>query len=278
MTKQHGFMLGIGGLAISVASEDHNPAVAMDDAYRPFISKNGHAADVKLRVRHGSVPRYRACEKAFETGSVWRMFRNRDAYVIKAPPVTAILRSDFTSGEIFVRNTTGEPVFPLRYPLGEIIMINLLARERGMLVHACGVKHGGKGMLFSGVSGAGKSTMAGLWRSRKADILNDDRIIIRKINKRFWIYGTPWHGKAKVLSPGKAPLEKIFFLRPAGKNVINRLGAGEAVSRLMVCSFPTFWDKKGMEFTLNFCAELVEKIPCYDLGFVPDETVMELVK
>ncbi|TET41088.1 MAG: hypothetical protein E3J63_02515 [Elusimicrobia bacterium] len=108
-------------------------------------------------------------------------------------------------------------------------------------------------------------------------ILSDDRMIIRKKNARFWIYGTPWHGDARVYSPETAHLEKIFFLKHARKIMLKKLSPVEATSRLIVCSFPTFWDKKGMEFTLRFCAELVKKIPCYELGFVPDESILDFV-
>lgn len=52
----------------------------------------------------------------------------------------------------------------------------------------------------------------------------------------------------------------------------------DATSRMIVRSFPTFWDKKGMEFTLGFIDELVTEVPCYELGFVPDKTVIDLVK
>lgn len=30
----------------------------------------------------------------------------------------------------------------------------------------------------------------------------------------------------------------------------------------------------GMEFTMNFCAELAGQVPTYDLGFSPDEAVL----
>jgi hypothetical protein len=38
------------------------------------------------------------------------------------------------------------------------------------------------------------------------------------------------------------------------------------------------WDETGMQFTLDFCAQLVETVPCYELGFVPHKDVLELVR
>jgi hypothetical protein len=92
------------------------------------------------------------------------------------------------------------------------------------------------------------------------------------------MYGTPWHGDAKACSPEKAPLEKIFFLKHAKMNKVKKIERIAAASKLLVCSFPTFWDKKGMEFTLGFIDELTREVPCYELSFVPDEIVLGLVK
>ena len=38
------------------------------------------------------------------------------------------------------------------------------------------------------------------------------------------------------------------------------------------------WDAAGMRFTLDFCAQLVADVPCYELGFVPDEHVLDVVR
>ena len=92
------------------------------------------------------------------------------------------------------------------------------------------------------------------------------------------MYGTPWHGDFKELSLKGLPIRKIFFLRHSEQNsAVPRKGA-EAVSMLLTRSFPPLWDKKGMEFTLKFCAELAKKVPCYELGFVPDESVLDFLK
>ena len=148
-----------------------------------------------------------------------------------------------------------------------------------MMVHSCGISDKGRGLLFAGSSQSGKRTMANLWKKEKdTAALSDDRIIVRKMKKKFWIYGTPWHGDAKVCLKEKAPLEKIFFLKHTKNNIIKKVGPADAVSRLIICSFLPFWDKKGMEFTLKFCAELVENVPCYELGFVPDEHVLDFVR
>jgi serine kinase of HPr protein (carbohydrate metabolism regulator) len=49
-----------------------------------------------------------------------------------------------------------------------------------------GVIDDGKGIAFLGVSGAGKSALANLWKSHpEVAILSDDRVIIRKEKEKF---------------------------------------------------------------------------------------------
>ena len=93
-------------------------------------------------------------------------------------------------------------------------MIHRLSRGEGVEVHAVGISdEQGRGHLFLGHSGAGKSTTARLWIDRPGvRILSDDRIILRVREGRIWMYGTPWHGDAGIASPDCAPLDEIYLL------------------------------------------------------------------
>jgi hypothetical protein len=273
--------ISIAGIVISLESEQVNLGVHDNDPRQHFLTRA--PSEVTLRVHYGPAPRYHTEEKVFDTLATWSLFRIDGGWVLKSPFKILILELDFKAGNIYYINSRQQAKnntdFPLNYPLDELLMINLLSQGRGILTHSCGIDNNGKGMLFVGESGAGKSTLSNLWKDKKdAAVLSDDRIIIRKIDGRFWMYGTPWHGDAKACSPERAPLEKIFFLRHARENSVSKISEIDAVSKLIVCSFPTFWDKKGMEFTLGFIDELIREVPCYELEFVPDERVLDLVK
>jgi len=279
--------LGIADIVISVIFEDKIQSSEVDGSYKYFLTNS--KPDIAFYTHYGYISKSKLGEKVFDTGTTWSFYQNNEKYILKTSSKAIILESDFKSGDIYIRaqGRKRKVEYPLNYPLGEVLMINLLAQKRGVMIHSCGVSNKGQGLLFAGTSQMGKSTMANLWKSQIANdksqnegvsILSDDRIIVRKRNEQFWIYGTPWHGDAKVCLPEKAPLEKIFFLKHARKNMLKKLSPLEAAFRLIVCSFPTFWDKKGMEFTLEFCAELVKRIPCYQLGFVPDESILDFVR
>jgi hypothetical protein len=268
--------LGFGGITISLIFEEDNPIFKLEEPYQHFISDEKR--DVACRVHLGKIPELQPEETVFDTEENWSMLRYNAGYILKASGRVLALDSDFRSGDLYI-DPFESPPSPLSYPLDEVLIISLLAKGRGLIVHACGVNDGNEGSLFIGTSGAGKSTIANLWRSKKdAVILSDDRIIIRKMGGHFGIYGTPWHGDAKACSPERAPLKKIFFLKHADKNKIKKLSPIDATSRMIVRSFPTFWDKKGMEFTLGFIDELVTEVPCYELGFLHNERIIDFVR
>jgi hypothetical protein len=129
------------------------------------------------------------------------------------------------------------------------------------------------------MSGAGKSTMADLWAGRTgANVLSDDRVIVRRNNGGFWMYGTPWHGDAQMASPDGAPLKQIFTIRHSSRNRSVPLGTADAASKLLARSFPTFWDADGMAFTVDFLGQLAQSVPCNELGFVPSPDIVDFVR
>lgn len=284
-----GLKLKIGGITISVTT-DYPPQKFLNIRdYEHFLATS--PSDINLKVHYGYIPKYKRKEVIFNAQRMWLLYRINNKYAFRIGYQTsrsfhtrrlALFEPDFRKGDIYVRRKTlthGLLFNPLIYPLDELIMLSFLSLYKGMLIHACGINEEGKGILFIGPPFAGKSTLANLYLgNNKANILSDDRIILRKQKNNFSIYGTPWHGEARLCSPEKVSLEKIFFLKHAKKNRIKKMEPLESASRLLICSFPTFWDKKGMEFTLKFCTELAQKIPCYELGFVPTESVLDFVR
>jgi len=167
---------------------------------------------------------------------------------------------------------------PFSSSLDQLLLINYLAKGRGVVLHSAGLAVGGRGWLFVGTSGAGKTTLTRLWEPTAAEVLSNDRIIVRRKLGDFWIYGTPWHSDTEVGSPKNAPLEKIFFLAQRPRNSLRQLTLMEAVSRLFVCCFPPFYDKEGMAFVLDFISQITAEVPCYELGFVPDSSAIDFIR
>jgi hypothetical protein len=251
---------------------------------------SGADPDVRIRAAWSDLSRLNGGKITFDSGGVWKLyvdggchrFRFHAAAFGIAPYKEACLNSDFSSGEVALHRpyfATGRVPYALEYPLDELLLMHLLAQGRGTEVHSCGVvDDSGNGHLFVGQSGAGKTTMARLWqRERGVKILSDDRIVLRNMDDTNWMYGTPWHGEAGLADPSRAPLTRIYFLRHGGKNELLPQTKTEAVARLFACSFPPFYNREALDFTLAFFAEIVEAVPCYELNFVPDEPVVGFI-
>lgn len=278
---------------IAAVAGDDCPPFRLPPAYQPFLVEDLRP-DLTLRVHYGDIPDLPLGEKIFRSGGVWELYHQADKYLMVmtkfdpgARPHRLVVFDDaFTSGEVYIQReyiddnpTPAASVDPLEHPLDQFLLATFLARRgSGVILHACGVSDQGRGLAFCGVSEAGKSTLAKLWMDTPATVLTDERLIIRRVNGQFWVYGTPWVGDANIFSPKQALLEKIFNIRHSSQNSIRPLSSPEAASRLLVRCFPPFFDQAGMQNILELLAQITEEIPCYDLGFVPDRGIIDLVR
>jgi len=222
----------------------------------------------------------------------WRLLQKGNTYIYKSPledkrqvmevnnkfnRVKAHLLPKKQKG--YVWNTSD-----IIYDFLQVLLINYFAfHNKGIFTHSIGVRDlDGRGFLFNGKSGAGKSTTARLWHKHtKAMVLNDDRIIVRKDKGKFFIHGSPWHGEFSDYLESrieKAPLERIFFIHHALRNIARKVSHLEAFNLLYPGLFPTFWDKKCLENIVSFCEELIESVPSYSLGFINNKKVIDFVR
>jgi hypothetical protein len=277
----------IADIVVAVTGNGSCPPLGLHPSYRRFQTA-GAGPHISLQVQVGDIPPLPYGEKLFESGGSWSLYRHQDRYLVpqifsgkNGATRLAVMNSDFSGGDLYLRpEELGPPYFdPIEYPLDEVIMINFLGRGRlGLNLHALGLEDDGRGLLFSGVSGAGKSTMAQLWQDSGAILLSDDRIIVRPENRRFWIYGTPWMGDARISDPKRAPLTRLYFLEKANHNYATPLSRAEAAVRLLVRCFPPFYDPGSMEYTLELVDRIAAGVPCYELGFVPAAGVVDFVR
>ena len=103
---------------------------------------------------------------------------------------------------------------------GSLFAVEML-RFDGFQLHASAVMLDGKAYLFSAPSGTGKSTHTEKWcRLFGAQIINDDKPVLRRIEGKWTVYGTPWSGKNDLSSPVGVPLGGIAFLNRGEVNEI----------------------------------------------------------
>ena len=286
----HSLFVRIADITIAIVNDNPELKLWVEGATQKFLEDKANP-EVRIQAAWGDLVVGNSEEKIFDSGALWQLYSENGSYLFRftslalgsLPYKVATFNWDFTSGEVYLHRpyfTRGQPLYPLEYPLDELLIMNLLARGRGVEVHACGIIDSkGKGHLFVGQSGAGKTTIARIWHGEAGvTVLSDDRIILRKIENKIWMYGTPWHGEAELASPAQAPLTRAYFLNHGLKNEILQQGRVEALARLFACSFVPFYSSETLDFTVGFFEEVVKTVPCYELRFVPDKGVIEFLQ
>lgn len=149
----------------------------------------------------------------------------------------------------------------------------------GMYLHASAVELEGKAYLFSGTSGTGKSTHTRLWQQTfgsAAQIFNDDKPALRRMEGTWYAYGTPWCGKDGINQNKKIPLEGICFLKQAKENKIRRLNEQEAAQKILSQTMRLFKYVEDLDKMLKLVNTLVREIPVYELENRPEPEAAQL--
>ena len=282
--------LRIADITLSIHSTDPSLKLQFQGATRNFYSQGGKP-DITVESGWGDLSRIEPSGKEiFDSGSTWRLYENNGSYKFyfyseamgPVPYKMAEVQKNFSRARVFIHNPYFDPsqsIYPLEYPLDELLFVHFLSQGRGAEVHACGISDShDKGYLFIGQSGAGKSTMAGLWKDQPGmTILSDDRIVLRKMNGGFWMYGTPWHGEGRFFSTSRARLSRIYFLEKGKKNEVIPYRTAEAIGRLTACSFLPFYNPEALDFTMAFFEEMVKSVPTGELRFLPEKSVVDFI-
>ncbi len=149
------------------------------------------------------------------------------------------------------------------------------------LFHSATVSFEGKGYMFLGKSGTGKSTHARLWLQnlQGVELMNDDNPAVRvKADGTATVYGTPWSGKTPCYKNISAPLGGIVLLSQAPYNKIIRLNGIGAYAAIVPSISGKRWDSRiadGLHETEN---TLAGNIPVWHLDCLPDADAARLCK
>ena len=182
-----------------------------------------------------------------------------------------VCSDDYSEGRLI---TTGRNV-KMAIDNALMIMFALATADKGtVLFHAAVVSYEGRGYMFLGPSGTGKSTHASLWQRYIAGtaLVNDDNPVVRiSEDGTATVYGSPWSGKTPCYRNVCYPLGGIVVLSQAPYNKIERLSGIYAYAALMESISGKRWDERiadGLHQTEN---ALASSIPVWHLECLPDE-------
>lgn len=282
--QQNNIHLVIAGFSISLFSDT---IIELEDGYLPFVDQeNNELADVTIEC-FSALPNntFKAEELVFEAKneqqrfySIYRIGKALGFIIYNQQAKNeiqqiAMLDENFTHWKVYTELANSNFI-PLRYPLGPIIMHYMTLKTDAVMMHASCAYDGFKARIFTGFSGAGKSTISKLWSTAGNLIINDDRIIVRKRETGYFVYNTPMYYKDR---PKEAPLNSIFLISHSPENRLKQLTGAISISKVMAFSIQNNFDKQFIQSRLEFFSDLCSTVSVFELGFVPDESVVNFI-
>lgn len=91
----------------------------------------------------------------------------------------------------------------------KVMLDKRLVAYGAFALHASAIEYRGKGLVFTALSGVGKSTHSASWKRcfpEDVVIINDDRPYIRIIGSEAWIYSHPQSGKDHIYTNTSCPI------------------------------------------------------------------------
>jgi hypothetical protein len=263
-SKGHEVVVEIGGIAIALQTTDPEFVRILNGRYGSY-TKPGAASDFTFRVEldppHDLNPDDDA--RVWLEDGEWRL--ERGDFRAKWNP-------DLREGLI---QQSANP-----YSIDSVLRIThtlLLARTGGFLLHASSAVRNGKAYLFSGLSEAGKTTIARL-APPDVVLLTDEASYIRRVDHQYLAYGTPFAGE--LGEPGKniaAPIAALYFLHKASENRIDPIDPADAVRRLLRNILFFAHDTELVNLVFESACAFVAAVPVFQLSFFPDQHVWELI-
>ena len=163
------------------------------------------------------------------------------------------------------------------YALGNVIMMlyALTALDtNALLIHASVIEHGGKGYIFQGKSGTGKSTHSRLWLKYIPDtaLLNDDNPVVRLMpDGTVRVFGTPWSGKTPCYINRSVPVGAFVRLFQAPANKIVQMQPPLSGASIVGSSSGMRWDTDFYTRMLQLSFSIAKQTGIFTLHCLPDE-------
>lgn len=155
----------------------------------------------------------------------------------------------------------------------------VLSENSAIAIHSSVIVSRERGVLFLGESGTGKSTHTRLWRENieGATLLNDDSPIVRIVDGKALVFGSPWSGKTPCYKNLSYPIAGFCRLSQAPHNLIRCLHPLAAIGALLPSCPPAFaHDDYLQDGICNTLGALLKQVGAYHLECLPDKAAAEL--
>ena len=274
--------IALGDTYIGIRSRDREFIDTLCVDYDPFLVKQPPDFWIELTLR-----RTLSASEINEFLEELRFCPGDDGFITKPRLVDCHVNwesglvSIETERELFTSNAS----FKLMNHLLRGLYYSIYKLRRGIrpdayLIHGCGIVSDGRGYLFVGPSGVGKTTIATLAGGSK--VLNDEPVLVGQNSSGFYLSGTPFDGGVSNRSPTVERLSAVFSLKQAHKVALRKLGGAEAYRMFLgqVLDVSPLLDNSKMGSVserADLSAAVAAGVPVYELSFLPDTSFWEEV-
>jgi len=164
------------------------------------------------------------------------------------------------------------PVDPLPYPLDGLLLYYLISKKGGLMIHGSGVITDGRGWLFSGKSGQGKTTLAKIFDGCGDRVIHDDRLVLRKGTDGWVMHSTPVYRNDE---PRSEKLDHLWLISHGLANISTPVSGAEAAGFILANCIQQNWDGGATGKLAAEAADLVSSVAVSRLQFVPDRSVRD---
>lgn len=226
----------------------------------------------------GKMLKYSSSSELYETDNGfliiyhWATCRYAIAYYIND------LDKDEVNIYINPKNDTRYPI-PANWLFSIAGLHHILLHRKSPVLHASFIEWENSAILFTAPSQTGKSTQSKLWNKyENANIINDDRVLLRKIDNIWNAYGYPSCGSSKICVNKTLPLRTIVVLEQGENNKIVELSNSEKIRALVTGIEVFLWNIDEINMSIECANELVKDVKIFKLICKPNSDAVLLLK
>ena len=146
-------------------------------------------------------------------------------------------------------------------------------------LHASYIQTSEGAILFTAPSQTGKSTQAELWEHYTgAEIINGDRVLIRKQDSQWFAHGISVCGSSKICKNRKCLIRAIVVLEQGKQNTVLDLTQGEKYRALLLASAVYNWDAGQVDKVTQLIMQIIENVRIVKLVCRPDKDAVTTLK
>ncbi|WP_270180225.1 hypothetical protein [Alkalihalobacillus sp. CinArs1] len=254
-------MIEIGEHLLAIETGSDKAMGFVNENFKIILNPEGVRESLKVSIEYGYGYPFTSFDVAIQKGN-GSVFYNRGDYLIEVD-------ENYAKATIKAYND-----FALKHALMNLYSAFIVHNKWGLLIHSSCIKEHEKAFIFTGHSGAGKSTVAEL--SSPRTILSDEATVVKVTSGDVQAFDSPFRSDT-VASFSEKPLKLAGIQLLEQSSTIERvkLEKAESVMKMLDKIFYWAYDPAETQKLFSLLQQLVRVVPVYNLKFQKNDAFWE---